>query len=360
MHHARAAPAPRCFRALPLRSACFCTKLRALVPCVTTTVAPLAFGQLHLNSAVSVAHAVPPELIRLSGSWVICHAKRHRRFGAVQVDPTRYWSQSIDTQQHGDALAALCDRAALFVKKRARALSYSDDPTGVRSLLSSLFDPSGHGASEPAPSHDLVQMCWTFSSDPFVASFALAFCLTDGSQGLPAAAHRSGGADGAELRSHMRRLLSDSVMNEQSHLLLLKLQVKLWFQVLPVPARSACPHGCGDDAVPMALIFVPRSIHTCQRAESRRVAERASTAKAPCVCAACSRRRRACGRAVDAAPQIIPAAQRRHFSVRRSQPRHPTGTAIVPTRGRRHARFRLIARCCVARAPDCGEPSAPR
>lgn len=158
----------------------------------------------------------------------------------MQVDGKRYWSQRIDCRQHGSMLQSLCDRATLFVKKRARALAYSDDPTGVRSLLSTLFNPSGLPQQTSTPSHDLMQMCWTFSSDPFVASFALAFCLEDGSQGLPMARGAGAPLCGGSLRAYMRRTLSECVMHEQGHLLLLRLQVFFCFQVRHSQQHALC------------------------------------------------------------------------------------------------------------------------
>eukprot|EP00887_Chlorella_sp_A99_P005912 scaffold29.g5912.t1 len=56
--------------------------------------------------------------------------------------------------------------------RKAGALPYADDPSGVRSLLSRMF----HGGGGLDNSLDLVHLCATFGSDPFVMSFASVFC----------------------------------------------------------------------------------------------------------------------------------------------------------------------------------------
>jgi Anaphase-promoting complex sub unit 1 C-terminal domain len=144
-------------------------------------------------------------------------------------------------------MQALCDRAVLFVKKRARALAYSDDPTGVRSLLSSLFDSARSMASMPASgdtltdaSQNLQRMCWTFSSDPFVASFALAMCQTPAEQQL-----QTGLAQDAAvaLRTRLQRALTDCVMHEQANLLPFRLQLICLFHVC-ADTRACEPDAC--------------------------------------------------------------------------------------------------------------------
>ena len=147
-----------------------------------------------------------------------------------QVGGSRYWPQRIDAGKHGQLTQALCDRAALFVKKRAHALAYQDDPTGVRSLLSTLVSPVGVGSSADSGSYDLLHICATFSTDPVITSFGLAFCQRD--QGghqhaaweMPPADKNSG--------AFLWRLLSDGVMRETAHLLPMQLAIFYSFQVL--------------------------------------------------------------------------------------------------------------------------------
>lgn len=155
----------------------------------------------------------------------------------VQVDSTRYWPQRIERMQHGPMLQALCDHAALFVKKRARSLAYSDDPTGVRSLLVTLFQPTGTPGGQQgagaSPGHDLLQMCWTFSSDPYVVMFALAFCQQGG--GTAQEEGRAG------LQAFLQSTLSQCVVHEQSHLLPMHLQLFFGFQALGAAAALQRP-----------------------------------------------------------------------------------------------------------------------
>ena len=213
----------------------------------------------------------------------------------MQVDGSRYWAQRVDGKQHSALMHTLCDRAALFVKKRTRALAYSDDPTGVRSLLSTLFDASGApaGAMTPvatgvaAPASDLMQMCTMFSSDPFVASFALALCTAGAGLGLHDAQRRSSGieAAGIELRGHMARSLTECVMHEQAHLLPLRLQMFFAFRAFgaaavlraaPQPRTFAAlaPPSRAASASPAAVTPAPPS---APRRSSSRLRSGAST-----------------------------------------------------------------------------------
>jgi hypothetical protein len=142
---------------------------------------------------------------------------------SMQVDTARYWPQRIEPSRYGPMLQALDSHAALFVKKRARALAYSEDPTGVRSLLLTFFQPVGMPAGSTIANQDLMQMCWMFSSDPFVAMFALAFCMpTSGTH------HDSQ----AGLHAFLRSTLSQCVVHEQSHLLPMHLQIFFALQAL--------------------------------------------------------------------------------------------------------------------------------
>ena len=66
---------------------------------------------------------------------------------AVAVCGPRYWPQTVTDEGSqsgvggggGVALAALYRTHALFVQRKSGALSYIDDPSGVRILLSTAF-----------------------------------------------------------------------------------------------------------------------------------------------------------------------------------------------------------------------------
>ena len=63
----------------------------------------------------------------------------------VAVCGPRYWPQRVSDEDNGGggegggALAALYRTHALYVQRKSGALSYVDDPSGVRSLLSTAF-----------------------------------------------------------------------------------------------------------------------------------------------------------------------------------------------------------------------------
>lgn len=65
----------------------------------------------------------------------------------VAVCGPRYWPQRVSNEDSGGggggegagALAALYRTHALYVQRKSGALSYMDDPSGVRSLLSTAF-----------------------------------------------------------------------------------------------------------------------------------------------------------------------------------------------------------------------------
>lgn len=67
----------------------------------------------------------------------------------VAVCGPRYWPQRVADEQDGvrrdlsggpgGALAALYCSHAVYVQRKSGALSYVDDPSGVRSLLSTAF-----------------------------------------------------------------------------------------------------------------------------------------------------------------------------------------------------------------------------
>lgn len=142
----------------------------------------------------------------------------------LQAGGRRYWTQRLGGAEHDATLQALCDRgAALFVKKRASALAYRDDPTGVRSLLATLISPAASSGSGTGGTsgHDLVEVCSAFSSDPFVTSFVLAFCAP-GPGTSPASAPPDTGRGPGHLQRadrFLRHAFSTCVLQEQTHLL---------------------------------------------------------------------------------------------------------------------------------------------
>ena len=133
---------------------------------------------------------------------------------ALRVTGPRYWHQLLAQQSiggRGPSLAALYATRTLFVQRKGGALPYADDPSGeslcmrrvlgshrwlmdscfglnveldllcracrfagVRSLLSRMVHHGGNNSSASEDSFDLVNLCSTFGSDPFVMSFAQA------------------------------------------------------------------------------------------------------------------------------------------------------------------------------------------
>lgn len=94
-------------------------------------------------------------------------------------------------QAQASSLEHLYAQQLVFVKKKAGSLSYADDPSGIRSLLSRAFhtqqatvcswlgqgdDASLTGAGRQGggevPGSDIVHLCATFSADPFIMAFA--------------------------------------------------------------------------------------------------------------------------------------------------------------------------------------------
>ena len=72
----------------------------------------------------------------------------------------RYWQHSVSgVAEAGNPLAACYSMGTLHVQRRAGVLSYADDPSGIRSLLSKAFRRVSLGAicltdcSSPAPWH---------------------------------------------------------------------------------------------------------------------------------------------------------------------------------------------------------------
>ncbi|KAI3425098.1 hypothetical protein D9Q98_008476 [Chlorella vulgaris] len=112
-----------------------------------------------------------------------CLLPEQKQVAAVWVTGPRYWHQLLAAQQGaegsgcGPSLAALYATRTLFVQRKAGALPYADDPSGVRSLLSRMVHHGGgSGGDGSDDSFDLVNLCSTFGSDPFVMSFAHLFC----------------------------------------------------------------------------------------------------------------------------------------------------------------------------------------
>ncbi|KAL0039031.1 hypothetical protein WJX77_005730 [Trebouxia sp. C0004] len=97
----------------------------------------------------------------------------------VAVCGPRYWPQTVSDEnsgggvEGGGALAALYRTHALYVQRKSGALSYVDDPSGVRSLLSTAFHK---GSLSEHEGFDLVHLCATFSANPFIMAFAQHFC----------------------------------------------------------------------------------------------------------------------------------------------------------------------------------------
>ncbi|CAD7696275.1 unnamed protein product [Ostreobium quekettii] len=90
----------------------------------------------------------------------------------IEILGPRYWQQAIEGPEN---LSHVYKTLKIFVKKKAGALSYAHDNSGVRSLLSwavhnSLADPQTHGG------FDLVHLCATFSADPSIMAFANRLC----------------------------------------------------------------------------------------------------------------------------------------------------------------------------------------
>lgn len=87
----------------------------------------------------------------------------------VAVCGPRYWPQRVTDEQGGAgfgsgagggggrALAALYRTHALYVQRKSGALSYADDPSGVRSLLSTAFHKVSRRLSCPTCSTQTVK-----------------------------------------------------------------------------------------------------------------------------------------------------------------------------------------------------------
>jgi Anaphase-promoting complex sub unit 1 C-terminal domain len=210
---------------------------------------------------------------------------------------------------------------------------------------------SGHAAH--APTQDLMQMCCTFSSDPFVASFALALCQDGAGLGLDVATGGDpvgsgvggvGGEEARALRGQMRHALSECVMHEQANLLPLRLQVFFSFRVRPRSTRMSI----GVRAVVWVYFVMLQTVSpedaVCRNVvctEGRCIAGpwhgsgAAARAAAQALCAARARvasrlcfprRRRDDARAAEraAAHVVAPAQRRKHLCVCAAQHRRPS------------------------------------
>ena len=57
----------------------------------------------------------------------------------VSVSGSRYWPQQVSNEGQGGTLDSLYRTHTLYVQRKSGALSYVQDPSGVRSLLSTAF-----------------------------------------------------------------------------------------------------------------------------------------------------------------------------------------------------------------------------
>lgn len=95
---------------------------------------------------------------------------------SIEVAGPRYWSQVVD-RCNQSALSQVYNSLQIFVKKKSGMLSYTQDPLGNRTLLSSAFHQS-YFMPSPQGGYDLVNLCATYASDLSIMSFAHIFCLT--------------------------------------------------------------------------------------------------------------------------------------------------------------------------------------
>ncbi|KAG1677449.1 hypothetical protein FOA52_001904 [Chlamydomonas sp. UWO 241] len=129
----------------------------------------------------------------------------HHRDGNHQQQ--HHGSGSGGMQWHGGgasgSLDGAYDRLALFVKKKAGALSYADDPSGIRSLLSRAFHHARAGSTSAAPV-DMVHLCATFSAEPSITGLArhLGTMRELGRERWAAEAQATAGTDGPSERFH--------------------------------------------------------------------------------------------------------------------------------------------------------------
>ncbi|KAK9863020.1 hypothetical protein WJX84_009707 [Apatococcus fuscideae] len=154
----------------------------------------------------------------------------------IQVCGPRYWTFRVSKRAPGTANAADCPLSSLyasrnlFVQRKTGTLSYGDDPTGVRSILSRAFTPQvASGKQGDTDSFDLVHLCATFSASPFVTSFAKRFCSPQGRgdsfvEGLGGA----GGPQEEALQAFCRQALAECMGQEKAALL----QPYLFFHTL--------------------------------------------------------------------------------------------------------------------------------
>ena len=89
----------------------------------------------------------------------------------VTVKGPRYWEQTISAGQDGGgagALAALYSSGALPVQLQRWALSYVQDPSGVRGLLSQAFDEVRCNWAQPGSSGNRGHCCKHLQDDDWV------------------------------------------------------------------------------------------------------------------------------------------------------------------------------------------------
>ncbi|GMH41655.1 hypothetical protein BSKO_09565 [Bryopsis sp. KO-2023] len=106
-----------------------------------------------------------------------CLLPEHTEVQSIQVIGPRYWFQVVDGSA-ASALTQVYSQLQIFVKKKSGMLSYTQDPLGVKTLLSTAFHQSMVMPS-PQGGYDLVNLCATYSTNLSIMGFARFFCLTD-------------------------------------------------------------------------------------------------------------------------------------------------------------------------------------
>ncbi|KAK9834947.1 hypothetical protein WJX84_010452 [Apatococcus fuscideae] len=154
----------------------------------------------------------------------------------IQVCGPRYWTFRVAKRLAGASeitncpLTSLYTSRNLFVQRKTGTLSYGDDPTGVRSILSRAFTPQVPlGRQGDGNSFDLVHLCATFSASPLVTSFAQRFCTPQGNE--DSFVESLGGATGPQeqaLQAFSRQILAECMGQEKAAML----QPYLFFRTL--------------------------------------------------------------------------------------------------------------------------------
>ncbi|KAL3162204.1 hypothetical protein ABBQ32_009910 [Trebouxia sp. C0010 RCD-2024] len=164
---------------------------------LTVTMHPSTQGSKHGSTADSALTEAGPVSIDKAG---LPHESTSREgVQEVAVCGPRYWPQRVVDDQEGaeegdpdgGGLAALYRTHALYVQRKSGALSYVDDPSGVRSLLSTAFHK---GSLSEQEGFDLVHLCATFSANPFIMAFAQRFC-SQSSMAQPSSSRMAASSD---------------------------------------------------------------------------------------------------------------------------------------------------------------------